>query len=449
MSDKTIYYDDAVSFLESIPRFTDTDNRFVGASAFYGYLLEEGVISDLRPKVFHVAGTNGKGSVCEYLKSIHMTMGRSVGIFTSPHLVDVRERIRIGDELIPGDDFCDCLMTVMSYLEKFKKKGPFKDYSPVYFDYIFFMAAVYFGQRELDAVIWETGLGGRLDATNVIRDKSVTIITEIGMDHMEILGDTVEAIASEKAGIIRTGVPVIAVENDPGAMNVIRAEAEAKGAPLAVAPDVSHIEKKLNDKGIDFSYKSHYYNNATLEVVGHAVYQTENATAAVMAMEAVYSGEELSLEAIRTGLMNMRNPGRMESIAPGVILDGAHNIDGIRALMRSAAVDRCDGRRFMIFSAAKDKQAEEELMMIADSGLFDKVCIVPILGPRGRSADDLAALVKILRDRQTDCELSGDFREAYREYTGKINGSDRLYVCGSLYLIGGLKEYLDSLHNGR
>ncbi len=447
MSEKTLYYNDAVSFLESIPRFTD--NRFAATSAFYGFLIEQGVIPDRRPKVFHVAGTNGKGSVCAYLKSMHLAMGRSVGVFTSPHLIDMRERITIGDELISAKDFYECFMTVMSYLDEFKKHDPFKDYSPAYFDYLFFIAAVYFGHNDLDAIIWETGMGGRLDATNVIKDKSVTIITEIGMDHMEILGDTVEAIASEKAGIIRKGVPVIAVRNDPESMRVIEAEAKAKGAPLVVAPDASDIEKKMNDKGIDFSYKSHYYNNATLAVVGHAVYQTENATAAAMAMEAVYSREELSLETIRTGLLSMRHPGRMEMTAPGVYLDGAHNADGIRALIRSAAVDRCDGRRYMIFSAAKDKQAEEELMMIADSGLFSKVCIVPILGSRGRSAEDLAALVDILKDRQTDCELSGDFREAYEGDVKKTTGSDRLYVCGSLYLIGGLKEYLDSMRSGQ
>ncbi len=443
MNDKTIYYDDAVSFLESIPRFVD--NRLVGASAFYAYLIQEGELPEYKPKVFHVAGTNGKGSVCAYLKSMHMAMGRRVGVFTSPHLVDVRERICIDDELIPREEFCECLMTVMSYLDRFKKHGPFKDYYPVYFDYLFFMAAIYFAKMAPDAIIWETGLGGRLDATNVIRDKSVTIITEIGMDHMEILGDSVEAIAAEKAGIIRSGVPVIAVDNSKEAMDVIRAEAADKGAPLVVVPDASVISKKMTDKGIDFSYNSHYYNNATLEVVGHAVYQTENATAAVMAMETVYSEAELSLDTIRKGLLAMRHPGRMEAVAPSVYMDGAHNVDGIRALIRSVVSDGCKGERFMIFSAAKDKQAEEELMLIADSGLFARVCIVPITGSRGRSTDELAALVKILRDRQTDCELSGDFREAYAEYVGRITESDRLYVCGSLYLIGGLKEYIDSM----
>ena len=437
---KTYSYEQAVSYLDSVPRFVD--KRFEGAKAFYEYLKDKGVITEGGRKVFHVAGTNGKGSVCAFLKSMHMAMGKRVGVFTSPHLIDLRERITIGDVMITKEDLADAFMTVMSYLEEFGSSTPYSDYVPVYFDWLFFIAAVYFEREKTDAIIWETGLGGRYDATNVIGYKSVTVITEIGMDHMEILGDSIDKIASEKAGIIRRGTPVITVDRDPLALDVISSVAKSMGSPLTVVPNASGITKKMNDKGIDFSYKSHYYNNATLEVVGHAVYQTENATLAVTAMEAAYSADELPFECVYEGIKNMHHPGRMEEVAPGVFFDGAHNTDGIGALLESVRHDGCRGLRYMIFSAVGDKQADIELAMVAESGLFDKVCLVPISGARGRSHDELSKLLTVLTDRQINGELAGDLRTAYDSYRQGLREEDRLYVCGSLYLIGELKEMI-------
>ncbi len=439
-------YEQAVSYINSIPRFVALSplESFDKTAIFYRYLIEQGVVRDGEGKVFHVAGTNGKGSVCAFLRSIHMTMGRSVGVFTSPHLVDIRERITIDDEMISEEDFLDAFMTVMSYLQRFKNEKKYSDYTPVYFTWLFFIAAVYFSKRSLDAIVWETGLGGKYDATNVTENKSVTVITEVGLDHMEILGDTKEKIAAEKAGIIRAGVPVVTVDKDRDVLNVIKTEAQAKGSPIVVTPNASKIRQKMSDKGIDFSYDSHYYNNATLAVVGHAVYQTENATLALTAMEAVYSADELNLDTMNKGLKLMHHQGRMEMIAPGIYFDGAHNPDGIEALLKSVELDGCTGARFMLFSAAADKQAGVELDMIAGSHLFKKICIVPISGTRGRSNEELSLLRDRLISRHTDCEFIDDMKKAYDKYSSCIKKEDRLYVCGSLYLIGELKGYMDS-----
>ena len=461
-------YEEAVSFINSIPRFVEqadpssvkrgllnrvgkgsvpvnTDpakNSFASTATFYGFLKEKGVIPETTCKVFHVAGTNGKGSVCAFLRSMHMEMGRRVGVFTSPHLTDIRERITINDEMISEEDFYDAYMTVASCLKEFRSHGIFASYRPVYFDWLFFIAAVYFGQMMPDAVIWETGLGGKYDATNVLTGRTVCVITEIGLDHMSILGDTKEKIAVQKAGIICPGVPVVTVKRDEGAFGVIEAEAKANNAPLVVIPNADQIEKKMTDKGIDFSYKSHYYNNATLATVGHAVYQVENATLAAAAMEEVYSIEELPFECIYNGIKNMHHPGRMEEIEPNVILDGAHNEDGIAALTDSMRVDGCKGARHLIFSAASDKKAEEELRMLAKSGLADRICIVPLQGERGRSEDDLKTLADAADSAGVRCELRDDLKEAFEEYRSALGEDDRLYVCGSLYLIGELKAYL-------
>ncbi|MCR4755913.1 MAG: hypothetical protein K5868_10370 [Lachnospiraceae bacterium] len=437
-------YDEAVSYLETIPRF-NASAGFAGASAFYAYLTKKELLSDCGCKVFHIAGTNGKGSVCAFLKSIHMQMGRSVGVFTSPHLIDIRERIALNDEVISKEDFLDCFMTVMSCLGEFRKQESFKDYMPVYFDYLFFIAALYYAKQCPDAIIWETGLGGRLDATNVIGDKSVTVITEIGLDHMAILGNTKEAIAAEKAGIIRKGVPVITVNRDREVYDVISSEAKSKGCPLTVVPSVYEIRKKMNDKGIDFSYKSHYYNNATLEVVGHALYQTENASLAVAAMEAVYSMEELPFEYIYEGVRNMYHPGRMEELVPGVIFDGAHNEDGIEAFIDSVKSDNCKGQRFMIFSSASDKQAEKELRVIVGSGLFAGVYIVSMDTDRSRTVKQLKALTNIVTAGGITSEYKQDIKQAYDCCKALIKQTDRLYVCGSLYLYEELKAYINSV----
>lgn len=434
-------YDEAVSYLETIPRFSASAG-FASASAFYAYLIKQGLLPEYDCKVFHVAGTNGKGSVCAFLKSIHMQMGRRVGVFTSPHLTDIRQRITINDKMISKEDFYEYFVTVMSCLKEFKRNDAYADYMPVYFDYLFFIAALYYAKQRPDAIIWETGLGGRLDATNVIGNKSATVITEIGLDHMAVLGNTKAMIASEKAGIIRKGVPVITVCRDKEAYDVIDKEAKAKGCPLQVVPSIYEIEKKMNDKGIDFSYKSHYYNNATLEVVGHALYQTENAYLAVAAMEAVYSKEELPFECIYEGVRNMRHPGRMEELKPGVIFDGAHNEDGIEAFVNSVKSDNCKGSRFLIFSSASDKQAEKELIYIAESGLFDDVYIVPIDTDRSRTVKQLKDLTAILTDRGVSASFKQDIKQAYDYCKALTKRTDILYVCGSLYLYEELAAYI-------
>ncbi len=431
--------DDAVSFLQSIPRFLDAspEKHFKQSKAFYDQLFLE----DPDRHVFHIAGTNGKGSVCAFLASIHRHMGIRVGVFTSPHLCDIRERIVMDGEMIKEEDFIRHLNLVLTGLEKFRHTSGMEDYFPLYFDWLFFIAASYFGEKRPDCVIWETGLGGRLDAVNTIDKKDVTVITEIGLDHMEYLGDTREKIAFEKAGIIRSGVPVVTVDRYTGVSEVIRSQADKIGAPLAFVPGYEKIQKSVCDKVIDFSYESDYYNNATFEVVGPAVYQTENATLAIKAMEIVYGGENIPKTALKEGLKEMRWPGRLEEIDKNIFYDGAHNVDGIKALLDSVSHDGCRGVRSMLFSAVTDKQSDRELKMIADSKAFGRLILAPM--HTGRSVD-----VEGLKDRAKAISDSGDslsvdvrdvLTEAYKELKAGMGEYDHLYVCGSLYIYEELK----------
>ncbi len=434
--------DGAVSFLQSIPRFSDVSPKehFLQSKAFYDFLSLE----DLRRKVFHVAGTNGKGSVCAFLASIHKCMNKSVGLFTSPHLCDIRERIVLNGQMISKEDFVSHLKIVTHKLEEFRSDPACSTYMPLYFDFLFFIAASYYKKMSPDAVIWETGLGGRLDATNVTDKKDVCIITEIGLDHMEYLGDTKAQIAGEKAGIMRKGVPVISTARCDEVTEVLLRAADDTGAPIRFVPGYEDIAMTIHDKMIDFSYESDYYNNATLAVEGRAVYQAENAMLSASAMEQVYDRRELSLDLIRQGLMSMNWPGRLEEIEHNVFYDGAHNMDGIEALLKSVGEDGCPGRRYMLFSAVTDKQSDRMLKAVADSGLFAWIIMAPMHTERSIDIAGLESRAADLRSGRTDIRIDvcGELMNAYHMLTAKIDEADRIYVCGSLYIYGELKDCL-------
>ena len=200
-------FEQAEQYINEIPRFAGK-NTVEDTSR----LLTIAGCDRLPFPVIHVAGTNGKGSVCACLASILKESGRRVGIFTSPHLVDIRERIRIDDEMISENRFAEVFWEVQILADKGKKEGLSH---PSFFEYLFLMAMIYFRDEKPDAVILETGLGGRLDATNSVSHPALCVITEIGFDHMQYLGDTLEEIAGEKAGIIKKGVPVIFQDRRP------------------------------------------------------------------------------------------------------------------------------------------------------------------------------------------------------------------------------------------
>ncbi len=437
-------YKEAVSYLQSIPRFS-ADNKtpeehFALTHRFYEYMD----LPHPEKKVFHVAGTNGKGSVCAYLSSIHKKMGLSVAVFTSPHLTDIRERIVVDGSMISEEDFLLHYKKVSGMLEQFAIDT---GYSPLFFDRIFFMAASYFAQKKPDAIIWETGLGGRLDATNAIPYKDVAVITEIGLDHMEVLGDTREKIATQKAGIITPGCSVVSVDRYPEVTGVIKSGAAAAGCEAVFVPGYEDTEKKVCDKRIDFSYNSRYYRNATFGVVGPAVYQTENASLAIAAMEAAYNDKVCGPKVIREGLLDMEWPGRFEEIYKDVYCDGAHNADGIAAMIESVRHDGYKGCRYLVFSAVSDKQTDVMLSMIISSGLFGSIGIVPITG--SSRATDIEVLENLaIKAAKGVSDVRIETYESAETAVDKIReemeNGDVLYICGSLYLIGDIRAHMNT-----
>ena len=429
-------YDKAVSYILEIPRFL-AKNETVATKEFLE-LLGEGE-ADL---VIHVAGTNGKGSTCAFLNSVFMKMGKKTGMFTSPHLVDIRERIQINGEMISREDFLNCTNAVIDKINEIREKK--EGYHPSFFEFVFFIAVRYFAQNNLDVVIWETGLGGRLDATNSLSRKKLSIITEIGMDHMEYLGDTFEMIAGEKAGIIAEGVPVLYWDGREECTEVFEKKAREQKSEAYSVSDKNVEVLCTNEKSIDFYYKSRYDNNALFTVHSYALYQVKNAAMAIKALEIL--GYDICSEDIITGISDMNWPGRMEAVEDRIFVDGGHNVDGIEAFINSVLMDGCIGRRHLIYSAVSDKQVEVISKMLLECKAFDRISLCEINSGRAKKLEELKSLFDRFTEG-TEVNTYSDIASAYEAEKGLLELNDRLYICGSLYLVGAVKEYIEAKNN--
>ena len=426
-------YEAAVSYCLEIPRFTKK-NSTESTRAFYEYLGKPGSNS----KIVHVAGTNGKGSVCAFLQSICMQMNVKVGMFTSPHLCDIRERVRIDGEWVEEEAFLAIFKQLAESLLEFQaENSEQKEYHPSFFEWLFFIGMLYFERELPEVILLETGLGGRLDATNCIEAPTLCVITKIGLDHMEYLGDTIEEIAGEKAGIIKPGIPVVYLKDKKEADGVIAITAGNLSSPYVFVSKEDVESIFFQDKRIDFSYKSRYYGYVRFSVASTAFYQVENALLAVNAAEELFK-DSLSVEILQKGIAAMRWEGRMEEVLPGVFLDGAHNEDGINAFLASVSRDGCKGKRKVLFSAVSDKQYAKMAGMIMDSELFDMIYTAPIDSARGVDTKEL----ELVFARGQNVRHAESPQKALLEMLDDRGVDDYLYVAGSLYLIGQLKEWL-------
>lgn len=424
-------YEEAESYLLTVPRFAKK-NTLEDTKAFLHCLGDPG-----REKtVIHIAGTNGKGSVCAYLSSVLRRAGYRTGMFTSPHLTTMRERVRISGEPVSEKDFIKYFELVKNKLEQ---GIPGKDdYRPTFFEMLFFMAMLCFEEENVQVILLETGLGGRLDATNCVDRKDVCIITEIGLDHMEYLGGTIAEIAGEKAGILRKGVPVVYADHRQEASKVIRQKAEMLDCPaFSVSKrDVRNLEFRKNF--IDFSFDTRYYGYIRCLLATCAPYQVENAVLALRALDVLSDRLPVSSEALTEGMREMRWEGRMEEICAGVYLDGAHNIDGICGLLDAVGRDGCTGERFLLFSAVEDKQYRQMIGLLTAGRLFDQVFVTEIRNVRGLTAEVLSQAFRAAGAEHVTVYPKAD--RALEELLDRKRPEDRAYIAGSLYLAGEIKE---------
>ncbi|MCR4690208.1 MAG: bifunctional folylpolyglutamate synthase/dihydrofolate synthase [Lachnospiraceae bacterium] len=426
--------------LLDVPRFTKKH------SLSHTDRLRKILFPDYEPKnVIHVAGTNGKGSVCNYLRGLLKKQGFSVIMFVSPHLVSMTERIVINDKPVSEEDFCRAYCKVAEGVALAEKEGLTH---PTFFEYLFLMMLAVAEKEKPDYLILETGLGGALDATNVFAKPALTVITRISLDHTQYLGDTVELVAGQKAGIIKEGVPLVYQAGDPGADGVIAEQAREKNARLISLPGREvHFEERetggerSDKKTIDFSYQSHYYN-IVLSLSGLGAYQICNAATALAAYEVLMEGRKvLPQPAVCEAFSACCWPGRMEEIRQGFTVDGAHNPDGMEHFLGSVSLDGASGRRYLIFAASADKDIETMLEMIAKSGLFTKVIVTRYEGQRG--ADSLAICDMALA-MGIDASVCSSVPDSIKKAEALKGERDVIYAAGSLYLIGEIKKLTDS-----
>ena len=344
-------YEEAVAYIEETPKFT-TKNKLEHTKECLRRLGNP----QKQFQVVHVAGTNGKGSTCAFLTSVFREAGYSCGLFTSPHLVVINERFQINEKNIDNDTFLRAFEKVKKLADELVAEG---SYHPTYFEFLFLMGMVIFADANVDYVILETGLGGRLDATTAVEEPSACVITSISFDHMQYLGNTIEAIAGEKAGIIVPGVPVIYDGNNPAAAGVIRARAQELGSPYF---EVKREDTKIirnTRAGIDFSYENEYYGNTVFTLPFIAEYQVMNSSLALKTIEVLKDQVKIPVEAVRKGLLETRWQGRMETVLPGVIVDGAHNEDAAQKLRMSMERYFPGRRLILILGVFKDKEYEK------------------------------------------------------------------------------------------
>ena len=382
-------------------------------------------------RVIHIAGTNGKGSVSAYIDSILRQAGYTTALFTSPHLVKINERFRINFKECSDEELILAWCQVKSFMEKGEKQG----LQPLtFFEILFLMGMIIFSQKEIDYCILETGLGGRLDAT-VLSDPVLSIITSISYDHMEILGDTIEKIAAEKAGIIKNGIPVVAVDEENGAFPVIERTAKEKKSPVygLKSQDLT-ILKKYENK-IDFSINSRYYKISNLKVKSYASYQVQNAALAAFAAHVLLP--DLAENVIRNGILEMFWAGRMEEIAENVYVDGAHNPGAVRQIYNSLADS--DKEWLLLFAVCSDKDYTEMIRILGKIP-WKRIYITKIDSARG---EDTAAVRQCFEEAAgcpiCEFESAGEaFKAALRDRGDEKE--ENLLCLGSLYLVGEIKE---------
>ncbi len=430
-------FEEAEGYINETPRFT-TKNTIEDTKAFLHRLGNP----DWKMKIIHVAGTNGKGSVCAYLRSILEEAGFSTALFTSPHLVDIRERFSIDGEMISRGDFLRAFLLIYDMLDWKALEAGRHAYHPTYFEYLFLIAMVLFAEKSPDYCILETGLGGRLDATNAVSKKELALITHISLEHVEYLGDTLAKIAGEKAGIMQRGAPVVYWDTCEETTAVF----EAKAAELGIFADL--VSKKdyrflnFGKKSIDFSVHTGYYGDITCTLRTIAIYQMENAALAVRAIGLLNRDGKITGEQIKKGLEACFWAGRMEEVLPEVYVDGAHNDDGIRAFLETVRNDGHKGPRSLLFGVVQDKDYGHMVERLTASGLFDRIALARM---RTKRAVPPKELEKILADVSSPaCAAYSDVPSAFRGLLGSRRENERVYIAGSLYLAGEIKEFLQN-----
>lgn len=400
-------------------------------------------------KFVHVAGTNGKGSVCQFIASMLRAAGYSVGVFTSPHVMEYNERFDIDGNYISDDDFCRIATYVMSFAEQVNDEG-YGYFSE--FEILTSTALLYFKEQSPDVVILETGIGGKMDMTNVILNPLVSVITQIGFDHVDMLGNTLAKIAEAKAGIIKEGVPVISESSELEVKEVISDVAKEKNAKFI---DASLAKYSINDYSefMDFDFEVSdgtdkvKIDGVKISLIGE--HQIRNAITALLAVKSMRDRMLIDIDEseMREGLTSARNMGRFEILNnnPYIVIDGSHNPQGLKAAMETLKELRetifKNKRIITVFGCFGDKEYQD-MTEILRSGLAavdaNEVIVTEPVSPRALKAEKLK---KLLEDENIAVTAISDEETAFDRALS--SGADVMLFLGSIYLIGDIRIFFN------
>ncbi len=400
-------YNETIEYIHQIPKF----RRPLG-NAQLERLLDAALNPHHKLKFIHIAGTNGKGSTAAMLAKMLELQGYKTGMFTSPFIEVFNERIQINGENIPDEDLATCATMLRSLMED-------NEAYVSEFAFITAVAFMYFARQNCDYVVLETGMGGRLDATNIVENTALSVLTSISLDHMQFLGDTIEEITQEKCGIIKPGVPVVSYPND-AVKGIIEAYAKDSGSELVFAD-----EPGIVDGG--FIYKKKTYR---LRLKG--AYQPKNAALAIEAARMLDKyGIVISERNIEKALETAAWPVRYEFIRDNLVIDGGHNIDGVRELRKSL---ENEGKKiYLVMAMMEDKSFDECIAEI--SVCASRVYCTQLDMPRCAKASEIAAAVK---DREV--KIIENPIEAVKTALVAADDNTLVCVCGSLYLAGEIRR---------
>jgi dihydrofolate synthase/folylpolyglutamate synthase len=391
-------------------------------------------------KSVHIAGTKGKGSTAAMLSTMLAADGHKVGLYTSPHLTDLTERIQVNGRTIPKTEFTDLINTVYPAVERLKKNNP-----PTFFEILTAIGFLYFVRKEIDIAVVEVGLGGRLDSTNVVAPE-VCCITHVSLDHIKQLGNSLPQIAAEKAGIIKRGVPVVVAPQYPEAWHAIHRIADARNAPVfALGRNVEYFfrcerlrhEPVSNRVSVKFDHGA--FKHIPVPLMGE--HQGANCAVALTALALLRNrGWEIDMNKAVAGLADTVWPGRMEVLDgdPPFLLDGAHNAASMQALLKGIGQNLSYDSMVVVFGCQRDKDIDGMLDHLKNGA--DKIVFTRTSNPRAADPRDLAA--RMFERYGKESQIAPDLYSAVRSARSAAAREDLITVTGSLYLVGEARRLL-------
>lgn len=428
-------YQEAVDYIEEIPKFTKKHTLEHTREFLRGLGNPE-----RDQKIIHVAGTNGKGSVCAYLRAMLEADGKTTGFFTSPHLVKINERICLNGQPVSDEEFLRAFEKVKTTVDEMSGAG---FAHPSYFEFLFGMGMVVFAEKHPDYTILETGLGGRLDATNAVGKPLMTVITSISLDHTKYLGSTISEIAAEKAGIIKEGTPVIFDGNDEAAAEIIRNTAREHHAPCREIGKNAFEIREVTRKHIAFSRTNAYHKDVIWQVPICGIYQVKNAEIAIEAVQCLLGNKPEHEEMWRDAVAKIQWQGRMEECADHFIIDGAHNPGAIEAFVESVRALKEEEPPILIFSAVSDKKYEQMIEYLCRHLQTKAFVVTEIEDKRRVPAGELGEIFK----RYATCPVyvKADVKDAIACAYEMRTKETYIYCIGSLYLAGMVEKALQEV----